>query len=85
MQISPFCRSPRGERGLKLQPAESAGTETVRRSPRGERGLKSKGDEGIRRQGASLPPRGAWIEIRGHLLLVQIIPRRSPRGERGLK
>ena len=35
--------------------------------------------------GASLPSRGAWIEILPAWLIIALSDRRSPRGERGLK
>ena len=55
------------------------------RSPCGERGLKS-GDAARAAFGsASLPVRGAWVEIDGQTVHLQLHKRRSPCGERGLK
>ena len=55
------CRSPHGERGLKL-----GGTGAIkylfRRSPHGERGLKPVAEGDVPEEIRSLPPRGAWIE-----------------------
>ena len=73
----PQRRSPRGERGLKLQAVcikSSRGSPG--RSPRGERGLKPRQDED-RRIGR---PREIETQLERRLLR-----RRSPRGERGLK
>ena len=78
------CRSPRGERGLKLA-RSSICFHHLCRSPRGERGLKllcprrtdrsqgrsPRGERGLK----SCPPDTDTQEE----------PRRSPRGERGLK
>ena len=56
-------RSPRGERGLKYPPPLQGPQRPPGRSPRGERGLKFRG-VGLRLEArASLPSRGAWIEI----------------------
>ena len=55
------------------------------RSPRGERGLKSFPIGGAICGMLSLPPRGAWIEMRLLLVSRSQSIRRSPRGERGLK
>ena len=55
------------------------------RSPRGERGLKYGGLDLRRRAAASLPARGAWVEMPKWLLFAVIVFSRSPRGERGLK
>ena len=57
-----YCRSPRGERGLKSVPALL--------------GLAV---------GASLPARGAWIEMITAVAGAPACSSRSPRGERGLK
>ena len=56
-------RSPHGERGLKSDAAEIV-ADCVGRSPHGERGLKFRSAAIISKKSpASLPPRGAWIEI----------------------
>ena len=59
--------------------------ETVGRSPCGERGLKYKTIKGIAHKIASLPVRGAWVEISKCIVCTTLHPRRSPCGERGLK
>ncbi len=56
------CRSPCGERGLKLSGARWH-SGTPRRSPCGERGLKCAEAHAPRRRVESLPVRGAWVEI----------------------
>ena len=62
------CRSPCGERGLKLHSlVEVHGTD--RRSPCGERGLKSLAYVGNRYATTSLPVRGAWVEIKSAMRL----------------
>ena len=55
-------RSPHGERGLKY-PLNADAREGACRSPHGERGLKSAHHGQVVVQGASLPTRGAWIEM----------------------
>ena len=57
----------------------------IRRSPRGERGLKYVSNRQRLPSHWSLPPRGAWIEIRFWQKMAGCSARRSPRGERGLK
>ena len=78
-----FCRSPYGERGLKL-PRRACPGLRCGRSPYGERGLKLVEDGAGVLASVSLSLRRAWIEIAP--------PRatsgrtcRSPYGERGLK
>ena len=56
------CRSPCGERGLKLWLPSRART-LPGRSPCGERGLKCAGWDYNDLLTKSLPVRGAWIEI----------------------
>ena len=55
-------RSPCGERGLKL-PTRGDWSSFLSRSPCGERGLKSALAPSLASSAASLPLRGAWIEI----------------------
>ena len=55
------------------------------RSPHGERGLKCHRTLSSGSSKASLPPRGAWIEIARSLSKAIIHLGRSPHGERGLK
>ena len=55
------------------------------RSPHGERGLKYSECLGACVFYRSLPPRGAWIEIRGTFQGRTVSASRSPHGERGLK
>ena len=57
----------------------------IRRSPHGERGLKCLLKEKVKEILMSLPPRGAWIEIRCHWCGNPFSKGRSPHGERGLK
>ena len=78
------CRSPHGERGLKLKDLKMC-VETVSRSPHGERGLKSDHDTTVNQASTSLPAWGAWIEIVGLLGFTLTSTGRSPHGERGLK
>ena len=73
----PAGRSPCGERGLK--------SPLVRRSPCGERGLKYRQAGYPRPAAASLPVRGAWIEISAFWYWSTATFCRSPCGERGLK
>ena len=71
---------------MKSYRADSSRPLSARRSPRGERGLKYI--YSIRthaREEASLPSRGAWIEISSEELPWRRTTGRSPRGERGLK
>ena len=56
------CRSPCGERGLKLV-LWLARLLRMRRSPCGERGLKYSLPAGVVHRDLSLPVRGAWIEM----------------------
>ena len=56
-------RSPHGERGLKF-PRLRILPIFLGRSPHGERGLKSNILNALGPMLLSLPPRGAWIEIR---------------------
>ncbi len=57
-------RSPHGERGLKSPYPISSANSSSRRSPHGERGLKCEMmKEPSKLYSASLPARGAWIEI----------------------
>ena len=58
---------------------------TSRRSPRGERGLKYRTVDNTYPIDASLPSRGAWIEIVALRVPNKFVVSRSPRGERGLK
>ena len=77
-------RSPCGERGLKsLDPAKIQNSSS--RSPCGERGLKYKNGWKIPQISASLPVRGAWIEIVRVRQKSKSKNGRSPCGERGLK
>ena len=77
---------PHGERGLKsLCKIDKKGCRSSR-SPHGERGLKFVNKKTIEKnKQKSLPPRGAWIEIKFTTLGMFQIVRRSPHGERGLK
>ena len=77
-------RSPCGERGLKLHPA-SQGQRFSRRSPCGERGLKCFAIVIHLPSVASLPVRGAWVEISIGTNCNAKTKSRSPCGERGLK
>ena len=56
-------RSPHGERGLKLLCIRPLRTRDTCRSPHGERGLKSHALAVGHGLVASLPARGAWIEM----------------------
>ncbi len=80
-----FCRrSLRGERGLKFRIGVIC-TIHICRSLRGERGLKLHTGKNEKKEAASLPERGAWIEIGYIRLCRKSFCRRSLRGERGLK
>ena len=57
------CRSPCGERGLKLVLVGGQIAALAGRSPCGERGLKSSSPVTLGMAFWSLPVRGAWIEI----------------------
>ena len=57
-------RSPCGERGLKCAAERRRLHPRDRRSPCGERGLKSGPGLARKFRAASLPVRGAWIEIK---------------------
>ena len=78
------CRSPCGERGLKWQGLGSA-ARCIGRSPCGERGLKSADCRACLIATASLPVRGAWVEIMFCGVKFSAQCGRSPCGERGLK
>ena len=56
-------RSPCGERGLKYLEEQASREIKERRSPCGERGLKYNYRGKTVSVDASLPVRGAWIEI----------------------
>ena len=56
-------RSPQGERGLKCIQTVWVSTQGFCRSPQGERGLKCRSIRFALDVLASLPARGAWIEI----------------------
>ena len=56
-------RSPCGERGLKYDVREQNSGGSYSRSPCGERGLKCQYGRTVAASAASLPVRGAWIEI----------------------
>ena len=58
----PSCRSPHGEHGLKSSYKLGRGPKP-RRSPHGEHGLKCQHGTQALGNLASLPARGAWIEI----------------------
>ena len=58
----PLCRSPHGERGLKLFAGHTTHT-LLSRSPHGERGLKLECRVELNLALASLSSRRAWIEI----------------------
>ena len=80
------CRSPHGERGLKLMRVVfDVRKKRNSRSPHGERGLKYFSRLGISAKAKSLPTRGAWIEIPSRHRGYPKCPSRSPHGERGLK
>ena len=78
-------RSPCGERGLKCLSPGGTLQKVCRRSPCGERGLKFRCRQPYRAVSASLPVRGAWIEIIYKRRILPCPVRRSPCGERGLK
>ena len=80
----PSRRSPCGERGLKLQTQNALWT-SWRRSPCGERGLKWLTNGVLVNAFASLPVRGAWVEMPWSRRVSVTRSRRSPCGERGLK
>ena len=77
-------RSPHGERGLKYLVRRIVGA-VCSRSPHGERGLKLLFEGPLVVGDASLPTRGAWIEISAPSPPGGSTRRRSPHGERGLK
>ena len=62
MLLKHVCRSPHGERGLKLEDLISLFQE-CRRSPHGERGLKFDAQDNASDKIKSLSSRRAWIEI----------------------
>ena len=79
-------RSPCGERGLKWLCQGRRGAREGRRSPCGERGLKSPfGGDAVHDAGASLPVRGAWVEMQWKTSCPWSWFSRSPCGERWLK
>ena len=78
------CRSLRGERGLKFRIGVIC-TIHICRSLRGERGLKLHTGKNEKKEAASLPERGASIEIQSAKTRNAPITRRALRGERGLK
>ena len=61
--VGTSCRSPCGERGLKSLWSHLLFPPPPRRSPCGERGLKWFMNRVLVNAFASLPVRGAWIEI----------------------
>ena len=73
------CRSPHGERGLKLPPPTLC-CPLLGRSPHGERGLKSENIADSTKVFGSLPPRGAWIEITDHRHAANQYRSLPPRG-----
>ena len=77
-------RSPHGERGLKFT-LLSRLLGRHGRSPHGERGLKLLSLALLAPSAASLPTRGAWIEILQRETIKPPSRSRSPHGERGLK
>ena len=77
-------RSPHGERGLKSKVVATVKDAAESRSPHGERGLKFLSGPRPMLRFASLPTRGAWIEIPGARICSGDTGR-SPHGERGLK
>ena len=63
IMVVPFgCRSPQGERGLKSC-VRVGSLDRFGRSPQGERGLKFQREAHAAVAHASLPARGAWIEM----------------------
>ena len=83
-RVGVVCRSPQGERGLKLF-RDGIGRLNPGRSPQGERGLKFRPVQ-LRPGGhQSLSARRAWIEIRIWGTGGDHGAGRSPQGERGLK
>ena len=60
-----------------MQKITPAGVDPSRRSPHGERGLKSGAAAALENQIASLPTRGAWIEISLGAYLI-ILPEVAP-------
>ena len=79
-----MCRSPHGERGLKLA-CRGADGRMDGRSPHGERGLKYGTYIHAARSRPSLSSWRAWIEIMRFALSWSVSYSRSPHGERGLK
>ena len=80
----PSRRSPHGERGLKFH-GDWENHTGKGRSPHGERGLKYVPPYSLPGPVASLPTRGAWIEIPVVMDKLDRLCGRSPHGERGLK
>ena len=79
-----LCRSPHGERGLKLSYLINWQHKQFCRSPHGERGLKYALADQIAARGGRSPhgERGLKLEVlKGHICQIS----RSPHGERGLK
>ena len=62
--LDPRSRSPHGERGLKYLWPRFLVQAYPGRSPHGERGLKFIYRNIPGAHDVSLPPRGAWIEIK---------------------
>jgi len=78
------CRSPHGERGLKLASFKEGASDGKSLPPRGA-WIEISITRIAPYIGKSLPPRGAWIEIRQAAPAVDAGDGRSPHGERGLK
>ena len=80
-----MCRSPHGERGLKLD--VNIAEELVRHVSLPSRGawIEIQYQRAAAPSTTSLPSRGAWIEIRGVPCCGTPGIGRSPHGERGLK
>ena len=79
LYLDTFCRSPHGERGLKLVIPTGDANQTGR-SPHGERGLKFLSPFRYYVHSLSLPPRGAWIEIRNYQKEIDLKQSLPPRG-----
>ena len=83
--INQASRSLWGERGLKPEYRQHLLKCLQRRSLWGEHGLKFMLGTGLQVSGASLPVRGAWIEMRECAIEMILNECRSLWGERGLK
>ena len=70
---------------MKLLDLEAFRLPWACRSPHGERGLKCPNSKMANEWKASLPARGAWVEIALDTSPPSSSARRSPHGERGLK